>query len=172
MNVDSQNIVLVGFMGTGKSAVGRMLAKKLNRPFLDLDREIEKQAGRSIPQIFALEGESGFRKREAEAVARSAGVKGHVIATGGGVMTDEANVQTLKNSGFVICLTASPEVILKRTEASVPSRPLLSGTDPRERIEELLKLRAPFYAKADVTIDTTDRAVQEVVEEIAQRILK
>ena len=157
-------------MGTGKSAVGRLLAQRLKRPFLDLDRMIEKETGRSVAQIFAEEGEAGFRERESQAVQSVAGLSGHVIATGGGVLMDETNVQILQKSGVLVCLTASPDVILKRTTASLPSRPLLNGSAPREQIEELLKLRAPFYARADVTIDTTDRSLEEIIEQILGKI--
>ena len=157
-------------MGTGKSVVGRLLAQRLKWTFLDLDKAIEKEAGRSIPQIFAQEGEAGFRRRESQAVVETVGLTDHVIATGGGVMADEANVQTLRESGLLVCLTASPDVIMKRTAATLSARPLLSGADPRDRIEGLLKLRAPFYAKADVTVDTDNRSIEDVVEEILKKV--
>ena len=159
-------------MGTGKSAVGKMLARKLNRPFVDLDRQIEKEAGRTVQQIFERDGEPAFRQRETKVVREAAARKGHVIATGGGVMCNEENVQALKSSGVLICLTASADAILERTSASLVSRPLLAGGDPKERISELLKLRAPTYAPVDVTIDTTGRTLQEVSEEILCKIEK
>lgn len=165
-----KNVVLVGFMGTGKSAVGKLLAERLGRPFVDLDRKIEKEAGRSVAQIFQQDGEPGFRKREKEAVRQAAALREHVIATGGGVMMDEENVRLLKESGWLVCLTASPEVILHRTTAALQTRPLLGGGKPKERIEALLKLREPFYAKADVAVDTVDRPVKEIVEEIEKWI--
>lgn len=166
------NIVLVGFMGTGKSAIGKQLALRLKRPFLDLDRKIEREAGRSVQEIFSKEGEAVFRRMEADAVREAAALKDHVIATGGGVMCDEGNVQTLKSSGLLVCLTARPDVILERTSASLTSRPLLAGASPKERIEELLKLRAPYYARADWTIDTNNRTLQELVEEILCKLAK
>ena len=153
-------------MGTGKSVVGRLLAKRLKRAFLDLDEKIARDARQSIAQVFATEGEAGFRLRESKTVEWASHLNSHVIATGGGVMLDPANVRLLKESGKLICLTARPEAILKRIFASLPSRPLLTGSSPRERIEELLRLRAPFYAQADVAIDTSDRPVQDLVEEI------
>ncbi len=153
-------------MGTGKSAVGRLLARRLQRTFVDLDDRIAQAAGRSIARIFADEGETGFRKRESEAVAWVSALTSHVIATGGGVMLDDSNVHRLKESGILICLNARPDVIAKRTLGSLPARPLLSGPDPRQRIEQLLKERAPSYEKADRMIDTSDRSIQEVVEEI------
>ena len=157
-------------MGTGKSAAGKLLAERLKRPFVDLDRVIEKEAGRSVAEIFTEEGETVFREREARAVRSAVVLKDHVIATGGGVMLSDENVRLLKASGKLICLTASTEVILQRALASLPSRPLLAGADPLARIEQLLKLRAPFYAQADVTLDTSNRTVSEVVEEILCKI--
>ena len=170
MTIMENSIILVGFMGTGKSAVGKMLARRLNRPFIDLDRQIERQAGRTVQQIFARDGEPAFRKLEAKAVQEVAALKEHVIATGGGVMCDEENVQALKNSGVLVCLTAGADTIMERTSASPASRPLLAGGDPREQINELLKRRAPYYAQADLTIDTTGRTLKEVSEEILCKI--
>ncbi|MCM8794999.1 MAG: shikimate kinase [Candidatus Omnitrophica bacterium] len=164
------NIILVGFMGTGKSAAGRLLAKRLKRPFIDLDERIERKAGQSIPAIFEKSGEAGFRRMESEAVREAAGLKGHVIATGGGVMLDEANVAALKRSGTLICLTARPDVIISRTSAGIAARPLLVGSDPETKVRELLKLREPFYAKADMTLDTSDKPVERVVDEIMRKL--
>ena len=161
-----KNIVLVGFMGTGKSMTGRMLAKKLKRSFVDLDEQVARQARKTIPEIFAQEGEAGFRQRETQQVAKLCEKGGQVIAAGGGVMLSEENVQALRRSGILICLTARPEVILSRALSSLGSRPLLNGSNPREKVEELLALRAPFYAKADFSIDTSDRSIDEVAEEI------
>lgn len=166
------NIILVGFMGTGKSAVGKMLARRLNRPFVDLDRQIEREAGRSVRQIFAREGETVFRRLEAKAVREAVALKSQVIATGGGVMCDEENVQALKSSGVLVCLTASADAILERIATSLVSRPLLAGGDPKERVTALLALRAPTYARADVTIDTTGQTLEEVSEEILCKIEK
>ena len=166
------NLILVGFMGTGKSAVGKLLAKKLRRPFVDLDERIEKEAGRSIPEIFASEGEDGFREREMKAVLEISRLSGCVIATGGGVMLKEQNVEALKKSGLLVCLRARPDVILQRTLSEVSSRPLLAGENPKKRIEELLKVREPFYARADVSVETSDRPLEAVAAEIAARFEK
>ncbi|MBI3317927.1 MAG: shikimate kinase [Candidatus Omnitrophica bacterium] len=160
------NVVLVGFMGTGKSAAGKLLAKRLKRPFVDLDDRIAREAGKPIREIFAAEGENGFRARESKAVEWASGLRAHVIATGGGVMLDDSNVRRLKASGKLVCLTARSEVILKRALHTLPSRPLLNGPYPKEKVEELLSLRAPSYAKADGTVDTSDRSLEEVVKEI------
>lgn len=164
------NIILVGFMGTGKSVVGRLLAKRLKRDFVDLDRMIERQAHQTIAQIFSVEGEAGFRRRESQAVEAVSKLSDHVIAAGGGVVLDEANVERLRRSGRMVCLTARPEVILKRTTALLRTRPLLSGYPPAPRVEELLRLREPFYAKAEFTVDTSDCSVSDVVEEIVKRV--
>lgn len=165
-----RNIILVGFMGTGKSAVGRILAKRLKRPFVDLDQRIAREAHQTIPQIFASEGEAGFRKRELEAVAWASGLKEHVIAAGGGALLEGANAKLLRGSGFLVCLTARPDVIFQRTTATLPSRPLLNPGNPRQRIAQLMQLRAASYAQADVTIDTSDKSIEEVVGEIIKKV--
>ena len=161
-----KNIVLVGFMGTGKSAVGRMLARRLKRRFADLDDRISREAGRSIPEIFAAEGEPGFRNREAEAVLWASGLKGAVVSAGGGAILDEANISRLRSSGVLICLRARPEVIARRALNTLPVRPLLAGADPLAAIIELMKAREPHYAKADVSFDTSDHSVSEIAEQI------
>lgn len=167
-----ENIILVGFMGTGKSAVGQLLARKLGRSFVDLDERIEKAAGKPIPVIFAEQGEAGFRKLEAEQVREAARLKQHVISTGGGVVLNEENVRALKASGIMVCLTARPDVILQRTLPTRSARPLLAGEDPGKRIEELMKLREPFYARADITVESSDRSIEDLVDEIMQRTKK
>lgn len=159
------NIVLVGFMGTGKTVVGQRLAKMLGREFQDLDTLIEEETQMSIAQIFSRHGESYFRKLEAEMVARVSREKGFIISTGGGVMLREENVRNLKSNGILIALTASPEVILQRL-AGKEDRPLLQGDDRQQKVEELLRRREPYYQKADYLIDTTGRTVEEVVREI------
>ncbi len=166
--MNDKNIYLVGFMGTGKTTVGQRLAERLKRPYLDLDQKIEAAAGRPIRKIFEDEGEAAFRRLEAEAVQGVSRLKNHVISTGGGVMLDEENVRSLKAFGTLVCLTARPEVILERTLPTRAARPLLAGDNPGERIQELLKLRAPAYARADLTIDTSERSVDAIVEQIIQ----
>ncbi len=165
-----KNIVLVGFMGTGKSAVGRLLARRLDRSFVDLDERIARRAGKSVAQLFAQEGEAGFRKREAQEVDWASRLENHVIATGGGVMLQEENVRRLKEKGILVCLSARPDIIIQRTLSTLPSRPLLKGQDLGSRVQDLLALRAPFYAKADLTVDTSERSVQEVAEEILEKL--
>lgn len=152
-------------MGTGKTAVGRELAKKKKRQFVDLDELIELKEKRIISDIFAKEGEPYFRKIEKKTLKEAAKEKGFVVACGGGIVIDEENIRVMKASGTIICLSAAPEVILKRV-CGAAHRPLLNVKNPRERIELLLKLRAPYYAKADKTIDTSNLSIKEVVAKI------
>lgn len=161
------NIYLVGFMGTGKTAAGRELARRKKWRFLDLDELIELKEKMAIADIFARKGEPYFRKAEKGALKEAAKEKGFVVACGGGIVLDEENIRIMQASGRVICLSASPAVILKRVSGAT-HRPLLNVENPKEKIELLLKLRAPYYAKADKTIDTSKLSVKEV----AARILK
>ena len=160
-----KNIALVGFMGTGKTAVGKVLAGKLGRPFVDLDALIIQREKRPIAEIFAKEGEPYFRKVESEILAGVAGKDAQVIACGGGVVLAKENWKHLRKNSIIVCLTATPNIILKRVQNET-HRPLMNVTDPRTRIEELLLKRAPLYAKADHTIDTSDLSVPQVVETI------
>ena len=152
-------------MAVGKSAVGRQLARRLKRRFVDLDRIIEKSAGLKVKQIFRQKGEPYFRKLEKEALVQVLGRQGQVIATGGGVVTDEENVNLLREKTLLIRLTASTDVLLKRAENGA-KRPLLQGTDRKERIKELLQQRERQYALAHSSIDTTDLTLDEVVDKI------
>lgn len=160
-----KNIALVGFMGTGKTVVAEELAKRLKMNFVDLDDLIERKEGKKINQIFAEKGEPYFRQVEKEIVKEVSCQKAQVIACGGGVVLDEGNVQNLKRNGIMICLSARPEIILERTKGYI-HRPLLNVEDPKRKIEELLRFRAPFYAKADYTIDTSVLTIEKVVEKI------
>ena len=159
------NIVLIGFMGTGKSAVGKKLAQRLRMGYLDTDELIEKREKRKIFQIFQEKGEGYFRKVETQVVKEVASRDNYVIATGGGVVLKEENVAALRKNGFIICLSADPETIWRRT-ANDSKRPLLEGKDPRKRIEDLLKTRKPYYQKADFTIETSKLSDEEVTEKI------
>ena len=160
-----KNIALVGFMGTGKSTIAALLARKLQTGYVDLDEKIEEKEGMKIRDIFSQKGESHFRKVEKEVVAEMSLNEGQIIACGGGVVLDEENVKNLKKSGFMICLEATPEVILKRTK-NYKCRPLLNVADPKSKIDELLKKRRPYYAKADYSVDTSGLSTQEVIAEI------
>lgn len=163
------NLVLTGFMGTGKTAVGRAVAARLGRPFVDMDEQIVQRAGMSIPEIFARQGERAFRALEAELVRELAGRRGLVIATGGGALVDPTNRETFCRTGLVICLTASVEAILARVGEG-RGRPLLQAgegaADTRARITALLAQRAAAYAEIPYAVDTTDRSLSQVVDEV------
>ncbi len=158
-------IVLTGFMGTGKTVVGRRLAERLALPFIDLDDAIEAAASMAIPEIFASEGESGFRRRERELIASVASHDSCVVATGGGAVLDPENVRNLRTGAFLICLVAEPAVILQRLGADA-RRPLLQSPDRLARIRELLEQRGPAYAQADLCIETSGADVEEIVDRI------
>jgi shikimate kinase len=167
--VKRSNIVLVGFMGTGKSAVGRALAARLRRRFVDTDALIEAAAGAPIPHIFAEAGEAAFRDYETSAITEAAALHAAVIATGGGALGRPENVERLRATGLLVCLTARPQVIVDRT-APWANRPMLAGAaDPAARVADLLAARAAHYAQADCTVDTSDLTVEEAVAEIIRR---
>ena len=160
-----QNIALTGFMAVGKSAVGRALARKLKRRFIDLDRVIEKSEGMRISDIFAEKGEAYFRCREKETLATILENDDQVIATGGGAIIDDENFRLLQDRALVVCLTADTDVLLKRA-GSGSKRPLLNSGDRKSRLEELLRLRQEKYAQAHFAIDTTGLTIEEVAEKI------
>jgi shikimate kinase len=160
MNSD-RNIVITGFMGTGKTTVGRLVAEKLSRPFIDTDEEIVRRTGRSIPDIFAHDGESNFRHIERRMSRFLAAQHGLVIATGGGMLVDESNRDVMLASGLVVCLNAAPEAILQRLKNDPVERPLLKG-DWRV----LLEKRAEAYASIPNQVDTTGKSPDEIAGEI------
>ena len=165
------NLVLTGFMGTGKTSLGKLLADKLGRTFIDIDQKIEEDAGMTIPKIFELHGEKYFRELEKKAVAEVVTRKNLVIATGGGTVKDEENLRLLRESGVIVCLTTAPEEILKRTERR-GERPLLDKPDD-ERLLEIKKLlaeREKYYSQADYTIDTTDWSPLQIMNDICKHI--
>ncbi|MBI2860474.1 MAG: shikimate kinase [Chloroflexi bacterium] len=162
------SIALIGFMGTGKTAVGAALAARLGLEFIEMDALIEKKAGKTIPEIFGQDGEIAFRELEIEVTREVAGRKGVVIACGGGVALNRINIDRLKKECLIVYLTASPGAILKRISAGKDDRPLLSTPDRAERIREMLRFRRPFYERAaDFKIDTTGLDVDSVAECIA-----
>ncbi len=149
------NIVLIGFMGTGKSSIGRRIAQRLGYRFADTDQLVAQKAGCSISDIFEARGEESFRDAESAALASLREAGRHVIATGGGIVDRAANTELLRAMGFVVWFSASEEVILERVSRN-DKRPLLRGGDPRETIRRLLERRAPAYARAaHFTIDTS-----------------
>lgn len=166
----TQNIVLTGFMGTGKSAVGRLLAARLGYGFVDTDEVIVARSGRSISAIFQEQGETAFRQWEALIAQELAAKEKLVIATGGGFMLRRENAMALERKGTVFCLTAAPDELLARLAAEKDKRPLLAGDDPAGRIRQLLAQRAAGYGRF-AQIDTTGKTVPQVVAEI-MRIVK
>ena len=165
----SANIVLVGFMGTGKSAVGRVIAQKLEFHFIDTDDVIEQTSKAKISDIFAEHGEDYFRDLESQAVKSVTLMKNQVVATGGGVVLRSSNIDLLRTGGPIFCLNATPKAIWDRVRSS-RSRPLLRGPEPLKKIETLLDKRAPYYALADHQIETTGVSVERVADEIISYI--
>ena len=152
-------------MAVGKSAVGRALAKRLKRRFVDLDGIIEKSAGMTVREIFNQKGERYFRQLEKAQLAKVLEQEGQVIATGGGIVMDEDNLRLLREKSLLVCLTASAQVVLKRA-GSGAKRPLLKGGNRKERIEDLLRQRERNYAQAHACIDTNDLTIGQIVEKI------
>lgn len=165
-----ENIFLVGLMGAGKSTVGRILARRLGKRFVDTDHEIEKRNGVIIPVIFEIEGEDGFRRREQEVLADLAQEKDLVLSTGGGIVLKPENREVLRNHGFVVYLNARPELLAERTKHD-RTRPLLNVEDPLTRLRELYAVRDPLYREvAHAIVETGRGAPQQVVQAILGEI--
>lgn len=164
-----KNIYIVGFMGTGKTVVGRELSKKLNAGFVDLDESIEAKEKATISEIFQAKGEEHFRSLEKEALAVVSGQKGIVVSCGGGIVVDPDNMALMKSTGTCVCLSASAQEIMKRIGVTT-HRPLLHGADPLDRIQSLLSNRDSCYRKADILIDTTNLSVDEIVAQVLLKI--
>ena len=160
-----KNLILTGFMGTGKTEVSRELARLLTMKLIDIDTEIEKSVRMSINQIFKQFGEQKFREMETEMIEKVSSEKNVIISTGGGTVLKQENMDVLKKTGMVICLMATPETILRRTSGT-SERPLLQVEKPLEKINELLDFRQPFYEKADMMIDTDNKTPLQIAEEI------
>ena len=164
------NVFLIGPMGSGKSAVGRQLARLLRFTFYDSDADIEAKTGVDIAYIFDKEGEAGFRMREKESIERLTRLDGVVLATGGGAVIDADNRRVLAERGTVVYLETSVDQQLERTRHG-RHRPLLNDTDPQEKLKELMLRRAALYKEiADLTVSTNGRRVQLVAEEIYQAL--
>lgn len=159
------NLALIGFMGTGKSSVGRLAAAHLRYEFVDTDEMIEDRAGESIKEIFAQQGEAAFRECERQLVAEMTGWRRKVISTGGGLAASDANLASLKQHALIVCLWAAPEEIWERVRHQT-HRPLLQGPDSLGRIRALLEQRTPFYRQADVLVNTAVRSAREVVQQV------
>ena len=165
------NIVLTGFMGTGKTTVGKRLARRLSWQFVDIDSLIVSSAKESVANIFSEHGEAVFRRLEKRVIAKAIRGDKQVIATGGGAFVDPENRKLLRATGPAICLTAQPKALLQRVGANLASRPMLTGAaSPLARIQQLMAQRNPSYAKADLTIDTTNLTVEEVVDRVWEEI--
>lgn len=160
-----KNIVLVGFMGTGKTAVAKMLARELNLTYVSIDALIEEREKRPIKDIFRDSGEPYFRKLEKDVVREVSAKCSQVIDTGGGVVLDQENMDALRSGGTLVCLWASPETVHERTSRA-KNRPLLNVEDPLERIKELLDIRRPYYEKAVFHVRTDGESVSGVVNKI------
>ena len=165
---DSSNLILTGFMGTGKSSIGQEVVARTGRPFVDLDELIVQRTGKAISEIFAQDGEPAFRQWERKVVEELTRRQRTVIATGGGLPTDEANLASLKTHALVICLWASPEAIWERVRGH-EHRPLLNEPDPLAKIRELLAVREPYYRQADVLVNTEMRSVREVAQHVVHQ---
>lgn len=160
-----KNLVLVGFMGSGKTAIGRRVADRLGLTFVDMDAEIERKAGRKISQIFAEEGESYFRFLERREAMELAKKEGQVIATGGGVVLDADNLKDFSKTGIVLCLWIDGDTAFERTKRA-KDRPLLEAEDRRKKIDTLLEKRAPLYRQIENVVDTRGRPIESVVEDV------
>lgn len=166
----SRNIFLIGPMGSGKTAVGRHLARMFHLTFYDSDADIEAKTGVDIAFIFEKEGEAGFRLRERESIERLTRLESIVLATGGGAVIDAGNRRLLAERGIVVYLETSVEQQLERTRHA-RHRPLLNNTDPEEKLKELMLRRAALYAEiANLTVSTDGRKVQLVAEEVHQEL--
>lgn len=166
-NIAKPNLYIVGFMGVGKSAIGRKVARELRYKFIDSDHAIEKKAGAKIAEIFAHEGEPAFRGMEREFVESGHPAGACVVSCGGGLVVQEGMSDRLKEKGVVVCLFASPECIIERTSRNA-KRPLLNVANPKERVRELLAEREPIYMNAGACITTEGRSMLEVVRHVVR----
>ncbi len=175
MRLPDKPIFLTGFMATGKSKVGRILAERLGRAFVDTDDLVVEAAGKSIPDIFAQDGEPVFRQLEHEAIQRASQMPCAIISLGGGAVTQERNWDVIRASGVCLCFRASVETIYERVSRKRDERPLLAGLDDdglRQRIKEMLEKRAPFYNRADAFVTSSDEYSPEDMAEVALDALK
>ncbi len=170
MASDTGNIFLIGLMGVGKSTIGKRLAKKLQKTFVDSDKEVEKRTGASIELIFDIEGEEGFRKRESDIIDELTSRDDIVLATGGGAVLLPENRERLSTRGRVVYLKAPVEVLARRM-ADDRKRPLLQSNDPQQKLQALQDEREPFYLEiADVIIMTDDLPLKHVVNRVLERL--
>ena len=164
-----KNIFLTGFMGAGKTTVGRILANKIGYRYCDADRVIETRIGKTVPEIFSAYGEEYFRDLEAETLGALVRKTKQVIATGGGAVVREENRESMKRGGVTVYLKAPVSVIWERVRHS-KTRPLLNVDEPLQSASELLRMRAPFYETADITVDTENLTPEEAASEIMKKL--
>jgi shikimate kinase len=168
------NIVLIGYRCTGKTSVGKALSERLGKAFVDTDDYIEKKVGQPISDMVAKQGWDFFREKEKQAIRDTTSSESLIIAPGGGAVLNSENVTNLKRNGVIVLLETTKETILERMRAdgkTEQQRPSLTGKDPLEEIEEVLEIRRPYYQQAmDFSVDTTSKSIQEVVEEILQKL--
>jgi shikimate kinase len=164
--LDRRSVVLVGMMGVGKSSIGRRLAARLGIPFVDADAEIEKAAGMSIADIFARHGEADFRSGEARVIARLLDAGPQVLATGGGAFMNQGTRANIKSKGVSIWLAAEFDVLQRRIAKRKNERPMLQTDNPAETLRELIALREPTYALADITVHSREVPHDAIVNEI------
>ena len=162
-----KNSVLTGFMGAGKTTIGKALAKMLHMKLVDVDEEIEISQKMTINDIFKMYGEPYFRDIETAMIKKLSHNKNCIISTGGGAVLRDENMEALKENGIVFCLAANAETILERT-GNNQDRPLLKVENPKKKIEELLAYRRPFYEKAGIMIETDGKTPLQIVEEIME----
>ena len=161
---ESRNVFLVGLMGAGKTTIGRSLAKRLGMPFIDTDQVIEARTGVSIPTIFEIEGEDGFRKREAQTIEEFSLKHNQIVATGGGGVLRPENRANMRAGGFVVYLNVPPPILIERTRHD-RNRPLLQVADPLARLNDLFVKRDPLYREvADLVIDGSRMSAQSVLQ--------
>lgn len=165
-----KNIVLIGFMGTGKTAVGTRLAQRMGREFVDTDKEIERITGMTIRDIFYKTGETRFRSEESLVVKRLADRTKLVIATGGGAVINQENLELLKKNGVLVCLEAEPEDILRRVSKKRNTRPLLKKNVNVNDIRQMLQEREEYYRQADIHVETSGLEPDEIVKRILQKL--
>lgn len=165
------NLVIIGFMGTGKSAIGKILARRINYEFIDTDQLIESERHQKITQIFREEGEAFFRSLENKLARELSHADRKVIATGGGWVLEPENLQLSRINGFIISLTAQPEVIYERIKHET-HRPLLAGEDPLGKIGEIMGQRESLYRNADLIVDTSLRTPEQITEEIITELTR
>jgi shikimate kinase len=163
------NIILTGFMGVGKTSVGTRLARDVGFAFVDTDTLIEADQKTTITEIFSAFGEPYFRDVETRIIQRVMAERNQVVSTGGGAVLRDENRAAFKQAGIVICLSARPEVIYERIKQET-HRPLLQTPDPLAKIRELLDSREQFYRQADLVIDTSEKTVDDVINEIKERL--